>query len=190
MKLEEPKRSNLYMECSHEHSEVTFADGTKAQAVTYIMDSSLACTVAEYEALSAKLMGTPMVLKKVATPFVTEDQKNSPQGMPYETGPYVTFPWRCNTVSSKNQTNPDILDTTKWEKIKAHQKQAKAKAAEAPVHSKEDTAHVNQIPWSLIGDKCPVPLAAPAAPGTLTRNGRGGITGLTYQRRIGKSGQW
>ena len=90
IKLEDPKQSNLYMGCAHEHSQVTFADGTKAQAVTYNMESSLASTIATYETMSTKLMGRPMVLKDVGTPFVTEDQKNSPQGKPYQSGPYVT----------------------------------------------------------------------------------------------------
>ena len=61
--------------------------------MVYDMESYLRSTVERYTKLASQLMGKPVTLKKVSTPFLSEDQRGSPARKPCDTGGSVSCPW-------------------------------------------------------------------------------------------------
>ena len=91
--MEKPTNLDLYLGCKHEQSAITLPNGKIVRTVTYNMEDYLDSTIRKYLDLASKLQGKQVVLHKVATPCIVEDQKMSPQGAPVSTGPCITCPW-------------------------------------------------------------------------------------------------
>ena len=59
----------------------------------YNMESYLKGTVDRYKEVAQKLMDTPITLKEVGTPFLQEDQNDSPTKSPCAKGAHRSCPW-------------------------------------------------------------------------------------------------
>ena len=70
-----PQGPGLYLGCNQIIGEVQFADGTKAKTMTYDMSGFFVQCVDEYLKLTGLQKSS---LRKVSTPFIQEDQKQSP----------------------------------------------------------------------------------------------------------------
>ena len=72
-----------------EQFKCTLANGTKIQGIRYNAGPFLRDCVAKYKLLHAQEAGFEPTLRHVDTPFLAEDQKPFPAGMPCATGPCV-----------------------------------------------------------------------------------------------------
>ena len=101
--LDDPAPAHLYLGCIHERRQVQTENGI-ARAVIYNMEDYLTSTVTRYCSLARDLTGKAPVLRKVATPFINEDHKESPACRPAATGPLHTCPW-CQHSFPQASTN-------------------------------------------------------------------------------------
>ena len=101
---EDPKPSQLFLGCEHEHSTVTLPSGVTARCVTYNMESFLASSAKLYRELAAS-EGWTQALTKASTPFCNEDHASSPQGKPCGSGPSVCCPWCRHSFPFSGQAN-------------------------------------------------------------------------------------
>ena len=95
----------MYLGCTHDFKEIILDSGTKARAVVYNMESYFQSAVDKYCELAQQVEGHPIKLKHVATPFLNEDKKTSPQQRPCDVGPSTKCPW-CEHVFPTSPESP------------------------------------------------------------------------------------
>ena len=98
----------VYLGCSVERTVSVLSGGQQATVITYNMEKFLHSCVARYLEL-AHLDNVP----NFPTPFLPEDQKESPAAMPRSTGKVVECPWCCNTFEPTVYPNIASLDAAK-----------------------------------------------------------------------------
>ena len=74
----------------------------------YDMEQYINATVAKYVKLAEEVTGKPVKIKKVMTPFLPEDHKESPAGKPCGDGPALQCPW-CRHTFPENEVKHVIL---------------------------------------------------------------------------------
>ena len=95
--LEDPTDIGLYLGCLHEKFEIETSDQRKIRGIRYNTEDYLRSTVEKYCTKAENITGQKVKLKRVATPFTIEDQRDGPSGMPAPTGPCAECPWRKHT---------------------------------------------------------------------------------------------
>ena len=107
IKIEPPADLNLYLGCIHRQDKLK-VDGKSFTTIEYDMEEYLTSIVEKYKSLAEKTTGQAVKLRKAATPFLPEDMKESPAGMPAASGPRITCPWCRHTFP----INPQVPDNS------------------------------------------------------------------------------
>ena len=93
LKIEPPKPIKLFLGCQHEVGTAELPNGTKVRTMTWNIEDFMQSCVHRYIELGNKL-GETINMRKVATPFLTEKQNESPQGRPSHPGEgAIHCPW-------------------------------------------------------------------------------------------------
>ena len=96
--LEQPKsiQGESYLGCRNKRSTMKLPSGGLATVHEYNMEDFFRSCISLYEELAPGVK-----LKKVATPFLTEDHRDSPARGPAGTGPVEVCPW-CECPHAPN----------------------------------------------------------------------------------------
>ena len=127
--MEKPKPINLYLGCLHEQHTIKLKHGTTVRAVVYNMESYLRSTLDKYIKMASDATGTPVKLRKFATPDLPDDQKFSPMGMPAATGPCTECPWCRHTFPTPN---PSVITDAGGEGSKSKKRKKAIKSQSDP----------------------------------------------------------
>ena len=93
-----PDPPGLFLGCIHEPFELTLSDGTNLRGMRYNMSSYLRDTVQQYKDLVKRVTGKEPILKHAEHPFLPEDHKEAPSGMPCDEFPAAKCPY-CDCLS-------------------------------------------------------------------------------------------
>ena len=85
----------MYLGCQCTKGTIDLPDGGKANSMVYDMESFLEQCIERYMAATKY----KKKIKDVATPFLSEDQKDSPAGRPADNGPAIECPWCLHTFA-------------------------------------------------------------------------------------------
>ena len=103
--MEDPKPAGNFLGCTHIKGSKTLADGSVVTTMTYDMESFFQSCVDKYLTL-AREYEFAANMKKVPTPFVTEDHRDSPQGKPSHEGATMFCP-ECRHAFSPSESITD-----------------------------------------------------------------------------------
>ena len=86
---DEPAPANLYLGCKHEANDVLLGNGANSRKIVYTMGDCLKTTAEQYTELCYAATSERVVLRKVATPFIDEDDTVAGPKTPYTEGPCI-----------------------------------------------------------------------------------------------------
>ena len=99
LQMEDPTPLGTFLGCEHKREEFVMADGTKAIRMSYKMEQFMRSCVERY------CQHAPGVrLSIVDTPFLPEDQVDSPAGRPICDGPCIECPWLRHSFAPSENT--------------------------------------------------------------------------------------
>ena len=143
LQMEEPTPLGVFLGCNHVRETITLADGTKAVLFKYEMENFMRSCVEKYLAHVPGLR-----LRAVETPFLPEDQNQSPQSAPCAHGPITECPWCYNTFEGAKHTFKDrqAHDT----KVSERKKGVQAKIAQQKLDDEKDKGRLAPSAASIV----------------------------------------
>jgi hypothetical protein len=113
LNIEPEAALGMYLGCQCTKGTIDLPDGGKANSMVYDMESFLEQCIERYMVATKY----KKKLKDAATPFLAEDQKDSPAGRPADNGPAIECPWCLHTFAYNKikhfLDNPKSSSTTK-----------------------------------------------------------------------------
>ena len=76
------EEGTLYLGCRQKRSEVMLPNGGMATTMEYDMEDYLRCICTDYYKMTSEILSRPHQAKKVSTPFLEEDTRESPARFP------------------------------------------------------------------------------------------------------------
>ena len=103
--IEDPKPAGHFLGCTHIKGTKVLSDGSKVTTMTYDMEPFFQSCIDKYLNL-ARDCGFTANLRIVATPFLAEDHRDSPQGKPSHEGAAIYCP-ACRHAFSPSESITD-----------------------------------------------------------------------------------
>ena len=105
IEIDPPEKTKHFLGCTHHFREIELPDGRVVNAVEYDMEAYLKTAVNKYIKVVKELTGKTPRMKRVDTPFLSEDQTQADVAKPVSSGPAIECPW-CRHTFPKSEAKP------------------------------------------------------------------------------------